>query len=71
MKTVLTVLFMVISVLLVVIVTIQPSKGEGLGSIGGGGQMFFTKHKGMEALMEKTTTILGILFALLAIFVGR
>lgn len=71
MKAFLTVLFLIVSILLTVIVIIQPSKGEGLGSIGGGGQMFFSKHKGIESLLEKTTTVLGILFALLAIIVGR
>jgi protein translocase SecG subunit len=47
----------------------QPSKGEGLGSIGSGGQMFFSKNKGLEKLLDKVTTGLAIAFGLLLIFV--
>jgi protein translocase SecG subunit len=46
---------------------IQPSKGEGLGSIGGGSQMFFGKNKGLEVLLEKVTAGLAVAFFLLAI----
>lgn len=70
MSMFLTILFLVISVVLTVIIIIQPSKGDGLGSIGGGGQMFFSKNKGFEILMEKITTVLAIAFMLLAIIAG-
>lgn len=63
-----SVLLLVISALLIVAIMMQPSKGEGLGSVGGGGgQLFFAKNKGFEAFMEKLTTGLGIAFFLVAI----
>ncbi|MBP7868512.1 MAG: preprotein translocase subunit SecG, partial [Firmicutes bacterium] len=46
----------VLSIALTIMVVLQQSKGEGLGVIGGGGQLFFTKNKGLEAFLEKATT---------------
>jgi protein translocase SecG subunit len=66
----LQILFLVIAVFLTFIVVIQPSKGEGLGSVGGGGQMFFSKNKSFEALMEKITTGTAVAFMLLAVILG-
>lgn len=60
-------LLMLISLVLIVVIVIQPSKGEGLGSIGGGGQMFFSKNKGLERFLEKLTTGLAVAFFLVAI----
>ncbi|MDI3279978.1 MAG: preprotein translocase subunit SecG [Bacillota bacterium] len=64
METALFILQLVISVALVVAVLLQPSKGEGLGSIGGGAQLFFTAHKGWEAFLDRATTVLAVLFML-------
>lgn len=64
------VLFLIVSIILTVVIVIQPSKGEGLGSIGGGGQLFFSKNKGFEALLEKITTGISIVFMLLAVITG-
>lgn len=61
------ILLFVLSIILIVVITLQPSKGEGLGSIGGGGQLFFGKSKGFEAFMDKLTAGLGIAFFLIAI----
>jgi len=64
----LSVLLFLLSIILIVVVVLQPSKGEGLGSVGGGGsQLFFGKNKGFEAFMDKLTTGLGIAFFLIAI----
>ena len=53
----------VISIALIFIVLAQPSKGEGFGSIGGGGgQLFHNKAKGWEAILEKLTTYAAVLF---------
>jgi protein translocase SecG subunit len=56
-------------VALIVIVIVQPSKGEGLGAIGSGGQMFFAKNKGLEKLLDKATMWLAIIFGLLLVLV--
>ena len=52
----------VISIAVIFIVLAQPSKGEGFGSIGGGGQLFHSKAKGWEAALEKLTTYAAVLF---------
>ncbi|NLJ79604.1 MAG: preprotein translocase subunit SecG, partial [Firmicutes bacterium] len=38
----------VVSIALIVAVLLQESKGEGLGSIGGGSRMFFNRRRGTE-----------------------
>jgi preprotein translocase subunit SecG len=65
----LQILLLVVSVALIVIVIVQPSKGEGLGAIGSGGQMFFAKNKGLEKLLDKATMWLAIIFGLLLVLV--
>ncbi len=67
---ILSVLLFIVSLVLIVVIAIQPSKGEGLGSIGGGSQMFFGKNKGLEAFLEKLTTGLAVAFFLLTIIAG-
>ena len=62
-----SILLFLVSLVLIVVIMIQPSKGEGLGSIGGGSQMFFGKNKGLEVLLEKVTAGLAVAFFLLAI----
>jgi preprotein translocase subunit SecG len=65
----LQILLMIVSIALTAIIILQPSKGEGLGSIGSGGQMFFSKNKGLEKLLDKATMWLAISFGLLLIIV--
>lgn len=67
---ILTILLLIVSLALIVVIAIQPSKGEGLGSLGGGSQMFFGKNKGLEAFLEKFTTGLAVTFFLLTIIAG-
>ncbi|NLW56564.1 MAG: preprotein translocase subunit SecG [Firmicutes bacterium] len=62
-----SVLLLLVSLALIAVILIQPSKGEGLGSIGGGSQLFFGKNKGLEVLLEKVTAGLAVAFFLLAI----
>lgn len=67
MTLALIILLSLVAVVTIVVVAIQPSKGEGLGSIGGGSQMFFGKNKGFEATLDKATWYLGALLAILSI----
>lgn len=67
MLTALMVVQLLISVALIVVVVLQRSKGEGLGSIGGGAQMFFSKSKGFDKVLDKATTGLAVAFMLLSI----
>jgi preprotein translocase subunit SecG len=62
LRTFLFVMQFVVSIALIVVVTAQSSKGEGLGSIGGGAQLFFAANKGMEAFLNKVTTGLAVAF---------
>lgn len=65
MKIAFQILTFINALALIAIIVAQPSKGEGLGSIGGGGQMFFAKNKSLEKLMDRVTTGLAISFGVL------
>jgi len=69
LKTVLTVVFVIVSVLLTVLVLMQEGKAQGLGSIGGAAESYWGKNKSrsMEGMMVKITRFLAILFLLLAV----
>ncbi len=69
MKLVIQIILFVIAIALTAIIILQPSKGEGLGAIGSGGQMFFSKNKALEKLLDKATMWLAIIFGLLLILV--
>lgn len=70
MLTVLIVLQFIVAALLIIIVLLQQSKGEGLGSIGGGGQIFFDKSKGTEKALQKVTTICAVAFMVLSLLIA-
>ena len=58
----------IISVLLVVIILLQSSNGEGLSStIAGAGasEAYRKKSKGYDALLNKLTIVLGIVFVII------
>ncbi|MBD5136934.1 MAG: preprotein translocase subunit SecG [Lachnospiraceae bacterium] len=69
-KTILTIVFVIIGLILTVIVLMQESKSAGLtGTIGGMADTYWGKNKGrsMEGALEKGTKILAILFLVLAV----
>ena len=63
-KTILTVVFIIISVALTVIILMQESKSAGLGAIAGAADTYWGKNKGrsMEGMLVKLTRIFVILF---------
>lgn len=63
-------LYFLIAISLIVVVLLQPSKGEGLGAIGGGAQLFFDKAKGFEKTLEKLTVIFGSVFVIVALILA-
>ena len=68
--TIIGVLLIIMSVFLVVAVLMQSSKDHRLGaSIAGGAETFFGKAKGksMDALFNKLTTVIAILFVVLVL----
>lgn len=70
LKTVLTVLFVLVGIALTVIVLFQEGKSAGLsGSISGAAESYWDKNKGrsMEGKLEKYTKYIGIAFIVLAL----
>lgn len=69
-KTILTVVFVLVCILVSVIVLLQEGKSQGLSStISGLGQTFYNKNKGrtLEGKLEKSTTWLVVAFFVIAI----
>ena len=69
LRTVLTVLFILDCIGLSVIVLMQEGKSQGLGSIAGMADTYWGKNKGrsMEGGLVKATTLMAVLFFVLAI----
>lgn len=68
LKTILTVVFIIICIALTVIVLMQEGKQQGLGSIGGMADTYWGKNKGrsMEGMLVKLTTALVVLFLVIS-----
>ena len=69
LKTVLTVVFIIICIALTVIILLQEGKSAGLGAISGAADTYWGKNKGrsMEGMLVKVTRVLVILFMLISI----
>ena len=69
LKTVLTVVFIIICIALTVIILLQEGKSAGLGAISGAADTSWGKNKGrsMEGMLVKVTRVLVILFLLISI----
>ena len=69
LRTILTVIFVIICIALTVLVLMQEGKSQGLGSISGMADTYWGKNKGrsMEGNLVKWTKILTVVFFLLAI----
>ena len=69
LKTVLTVVFIIISIALTVIILLQEGKSAGLGAISGAADTYWGKNKGrsMEGMLVKVNRVLVILFLLISI----
>ncbi len=71
-RTILTVIFILISIALTVIVLAQEGKDAGLGSIGGLGDSYWGKNKSrsLEGNMVKITRWLAIGFIVIAVILN-
>lgn len=69
LKTILTVVFIIICIALTVIILLQEGKSAGLGAISGAADTYWGKNKGrsMEGMLVKVTRVLVILFLLISI----
>ncbi len=68
LRTVLTILFIIICIGLTVLVLMQEGKSAGLGAISGAAETYWGKNKGrsMEGALVKITKYLAIAFIIIA-----
>ena len=69
LKTILTVVFILVSIVITVVVLMQEGKSAGLGAIAGAADTYWGKNKGrsMEGVLVKITRVAVVLFFLLAV----
>lgn len=67
-RTILTVVFVIICIALTIIILAQEGKSAGLGAIAGAADTYWGKNKGrsMEGMLVKITKILVALFMIIA-----
>ncbi len=72
LRIVLTIIFILVSVVLAAIVLMQEGKSAGLGVISGAADTYWGKNKGrsIEGKLEKITKILAVAFMLFAILLN-
>lgn len=72
MITFLFIVQLLLSVALIVVIMLQRSKGEGLGAIGGGAQLFFDKATSFDRVLDRATVgiaaVLGVVTLILAVY---
>ena len=69
LKTILTVIFIIVCIAITILVLMQEGKSQGLGAISGAAESYWGKNKGrsMEGMLVKLTKICAVLFIVLAI----
>ena len=69
LRTILTILCVIDCIALTVVVLMQEGKSQGLGAIAGAADTYWGKNKGrsMEGGLVKATTVMGVLFFVLAV----
>ena len=69
LKPILTVLFILVSLVITVIILMQEGKSQGLGAISGAADTYWGKNKGrsMEGMLVKLTKVCVALFLILAV----
>ena len=69
LRTILTVVYILICIALVIVVLMQEGKSAGLGAISGAAETYLGKNKGrsMEGALVKITTGLAVGFMVLAV----
>ena len=73
MKSALMILEAVVAIALIASVVLQSGKSAGMsGSIAGGAETLFGgKKKGLDEILARVTMVLGIVFAVLTLVLGR
>lgn len=72
LRIIVTVVFIIVSIALAGIVLMQEDKSAGLGSIAGAAESYWGKNKGrsMEGMLVKVTTVLAVVFMVLAVLLN-
>jgi len=72
LRTILTVIFVLVCVVSVILVLLQEGRSAGLGAIAGAAETYWGKNKGrsMEGNLVKGTVALAVLFFVLAIILN-
>ena len=67
-RTIIQIVFIILSIIMTVIVLMQEGKNNGLGALTGSSDTYWSKNKGrsMEGALVKSTKFLAILFIVLA-----
>ncbi len=68
LRTILTIVFIIVCLALTVLVLMQEGKSSGLGAISGAAESYWGKNKGrsMEGFLVKATKVCAVLFILLS-----
>ncbi len=69
LKTVLTIIFIILSVFITIVILMQEGKSGGLGALNGTSETYWSKNKGrsLEGILVKVTTVAVFLFMALAV----
>lgn len=69
LKTIVTIIYIIICVALVIVVLMQEGKTNGLGAVTGAADTYWTRNKGRstEGVLVKLTAVLAFLFIALSI----
>lgn len=72
LRTIVTVVFILICIALTVIVLMQEGKSAGLGAISGAAETYWGKNKGrsMEGALVKITKVLAVAFLVIAVILN-
>lgn len=68
LRTILTIVFILVCIALAILVLMQEGKAAGLGAISGAAETYWGKNKGrsMEGTLVKITKVLAVAFIILA-----
>lgn len=71
-ELILNIVFIVVCIALTVIVLKQEGKSAGLSALNGSTDTYWSKNKGrsIEGTLKKVTTVLGVLFIVLAVLLN-
>lgn len=71
-RIIVTVVFIIVSIALAAIVLMQEGKNSGLSALSGVADTYWSKNKGrsMEGMLIRITTLLGIIFVVMAILLN-